>query len=241
MMNNFLNYLGMRSVLSIQSLGLRPYEEIWELQKSLQRALIDKTGTPQLLLCQHPPTITIGRSGSTKNVLASPEELMRRGVSLFEIERGGDVTFHGPGQLVAYPILDLSQKRRDVGWYMRTLERVIIQTLDSFGVQGEQIPGRTGVWTPNAKNAIDSAVLAASPRRKIASIGVRISRWCTLHGLSLNVEDCRSGFQLINPCGFTDIAVTSIEQEISRKVPLPSVEGKLVENFLELFDYVKAD
>ncbi|MBX7145081.1 MAG: lipoyl(octanoyl) transferase LipB [Oligoflexia bacterium] len=230
----------MSDPIHILSLGRKPYSEVWELQKSLQRALIDGSGTAHLILCEHTPVITIGRSGSTKNVLVPSADLQRRGVELFEIERGGDVTYHGPGQLVAYPIIDLNLKKRDVGWYMRSLEQVVIQTLDRFGVHGERIPGKSGVWTPNAENAIDSAVLAASPRQKISSIGVRISRWCTLHGLSLNVDDCRSGFQLINPCGFTDIGVTSIEQETKRKVPLASVQEALCAEFLELFDYARS-
>ncbi len=231
--------LSNRTTLDVQRLGLRPYPEIWELQRRLQQELISGSGKDTLLLCQHPEVITIGRSGSRDHILASNEQLTSRGVAVLEVERGGDVTYHGPGQLVAYPIINLTYKRKDVGWYMRTLEEVIIQTMQAFEVVGLRRPGRTGVWTENRKNATDSRLLALEPNHKIASIGVRISRWCTLHGLALNVANCQSGFQLINPCGFTDIAVTSMEEERGSRADMSAVEDVLVRRFFELFSYSK--
>lgn len=202
--------------VEIVTLHRAPYEELWEQQRSVQRALIGGGTREVLFLCEHPPTITIGRSGTHTNVLASTDELTRRGVTVYEVERGGDVTFHGPGQIVAYPIINLSWRRRDVGWYMRTLEEAVLRTLQAFGITGLRIPGRTGVWTQPPVSARDPHDPEGA--HKIASIGVRLSRWCTLHGLSLNVRDCSAGFSLIHPCGFTDIAVTSIEQQLERQL-----------------------
>ena len=192
--------------LNILSLGRRDYVEVWELQRKLQRALLDGEGTQTLILCEHNPVITYGKSSDRNNILLSKAELATRGVQVHEIERGGDVTYHGPGQLVGYPILDLRTRRRDVGWYMRSLEDVIVQTLQQFGIDGVTEDGRTGVWT--RPSDFDKTLKL----QKIASIGVRLSRWCTLHGFSLNVFDCRDGFSLINPCGFKDIETSSIER-----------------------------
>lgn len=212
--------------LSVLEFRRIDYEKAWAEQRALQRHLIENEGPDTLMLCEHNPVITIGRSGNRSNVVASTTELEARGVSTFEVERGGDVTYHGPGQLVAYPILDLNRHRRDVGWYMRSLEEVIIRTLQEFEIKGIRFPGRTGVWTQPIENVIDfSGIEPSVLPRKIASIGVRISRWRTLHGISLNVGDCREGFRLINPCGFTDIEVTSIEQELGPRHRVPSVES----------------
>jgi lipoyl(octanoyl) transferase len=223
--------------INVRRLGLIPYQEAWDLQRQLQQELIAGRQGPVLLICEHQPVITIGRSGKAANIIAPPSELAALGVQVVEVERGGDVTYHGPGQLVAYPILNLSSRRRDVGWYMRTLEESVIRTLQAFEVVGVRRQGRTGVWTENRKNATDSRPLALEPNRKIASIGVRISRWCTLHGLSLNVRNCQSGFRLINPCGFTDIAATSMEEEGAGTLALSVVEDRFVPHFLELFGY----
>lgn len=185
--------------LRVLELGLKPYREVWDLQKKLQAELIAGTGEQTLIICEHSPVITLGTSAEASNVLAREDELKTHGIEVIKIERGGDVTYHGPGQLVAYPILNLNYYRRDVDWYLRQLEQIIIDTLADCGVTGMRIPGKTGVWTSDTK--------------KIASIGVRLSRWCTMHGLSLNVQDCSVGFNLINPCGFRDIEMTSLEQE----------------------------
>ena len=196
-----------------------------------------------LILCEHDPVITIGRSAKAGNLLASPEDLAKLGIEAIEIERGGDITYHGPGQLVAYPLLNLNNHRRDVGWYLRLLEDVVIDTLQAFGITGLRYPGRTGVWTQVPENAINFELLERSAQRssqgrprKIASIGVRLSRWCTLHGLALNVHDCRVGFQCINPCGFTDIDVTSMaEERPSERFAVATVADVLRDRFQERF------
>lgn len=183
--------------------------------------------------------ITVGRSGKEQNLLMTPSQLATKGVSYFQIDRGGDITYHGPGQIVGYPILDLNQHRRDVGWYMRSLEEVIMRFLAQFSVVSTRRDGRTGVWTGSGQG--DNL-----PTRKIASVGVRISRWCTMHGFSVNVLDCHEGFSLINPCGFTDIEVTSIEEERKRVgLSLPYPREQMVSNlfsaisqrFVEVFNY----
>ncbi len=226
--------------LQISRLGLVPYKETWDLQKTLQRALIDGTGEDTLLLCEHPPTITLGRSTATDSLIASKEELEQLGVELYEIERGGDITYHGPGQLVAYPIIDLRRKKTDVGWYMRALEEIILKTLQHFEIIGNQISGKTGVWTLSAENDKKNAP------RKLASIGIRLSRWCTLHGLSLNVRDCSSGFGLIHPCGFHDVAMTSMEGELALlhgkedqypSLKMTEVQEALIDAFCDILKY----
>ena len=222
--------------LEILDLDTRPYSEVWELQRTAQKNLI-ANGAPELLIvCEHAPVITVGKSGGLHNLLVSQEELKNRGVELFEVERGGDITYHGPGQLVAYPILDLNTKKRDVAWYMRALEEVIIQTLQEFEIKGIRIPGKTGVWTQHSENAIDFKH-SAGAERKIASLGVRISRWCSMHGVALNVADCRAGFGLINPCGFTGIEMTSIAQESSKSIAMPLVREKFIEKFVSVFEF----
>jgi lipoyl(octanoyl) transferase len=224
--------------LEIIDLGLRPYAEVWELQRSRHRALIDGQGGEVLFLCRHHPVITFGRSTAPESLLVSREKLSELGIELFEIERGGDATFHGPGQLVMYPIINLALRRRDVAWYMRGLEETVIRMMAEFNVQGTRITGKTGVWTTPGNNDIES-----SPR-KIASLGVRLSRWCSLHGLSLNVLDCSGGFSLINPCGFNDIRVTSIEEELASQScnqpkPAPGlslIQDSLIRHFNDIFD-----
>lgn len=206
------------------SLGRRPYREVWELQKQIQRKLLDGQAGDVLIFCEHEPVITLGRSAKRENVLANAAESK---VEVIEIERGGDVTYHGPGQLVCYPLLDLSTKKRDVCWYMRSLEEVIIRTLADIKISGERVSGRTGVWIKNP----------GEPDAKIASIGLRLSRWRTLHGFSLNVDNLQHGFSLINPCGFSDIAVTSINEEIGGRIGLERVESLLHYHFCSVFEY----
>ncbi|RIL10684.1 MAG: hydrolase, partial [Proteobacteria bacterium] len=189
-------------------LGLCRYQLAWELQKKRQSALIDGSGAECAIICEHLPVITLGRSTKASSLLVPEAAIAEKGIELFEVERGGDATYHGPGQLILYPILNLNLRKRDVGWYMRSLEQVILDLLDHFGIKGVRVPGKTGVWTEKIGN--DS--LKAG--KKIASLGVRISRWCTLHGISLNVGGSLDGFSLINPCGFSDITVTSMSAEL---------------------------
>jgi lipoate-protein ligase B len=198
-----------------RTLGRVPYQEAWHLQRELQRAVIAEEKPEHLLLCEHPPTITIGKSSGEGHILAGAEQLKALGVETFEVERGGDVTFHGPGQLVGYPILDLRKRRRDVGWYMRQLEEVLIRLLKEYELEGTRVQGKTGVWL---------AANAHCPHpRKLASLGVRISRWVTMHGFALNVGSVpgelslERGFSLIKPCGLGDVDMSSIARELHEK------------------------
>lgn len=215
-----------RPTLKILNLGLQDFQETWQLQKKLQRDLIDKTGLAHLLLVTHPPVITLGTSTKEKNLLVDKETLAAKDIQVVKIERGGDITYHDPAQLIAYPIIDLHNHKTDVGWYMRALEQVVIDTLLEFGITGIRQDGKTGVW-------IDS-------NNKICSIGVRLSRWCSMHGLALNVKDSTQGFSYINPCGFNDIYMTSLER-LGISASLEKIQSVLVSNFIKLFDYPKYD
>lgn len=189
--------------LWVVDLGQRAYGDALELQRAVARARI-RGDIPQdvLLLVEHPPVVTLGRSSKEAHLLANKEQLAARGVELFEVERGGDVTFHGPGQLVGYPIIDLKRHKQDLHWYLRQVEQVVIDGLVPFGIAGERVAKHTGVWTRN---------------RKIASIGVHARDWVTWHGFALNVTTDLSYFDLMVPCGIAEVTMTSIEQEIDRR------------------------
>jgi lipoyl(octanoyl) transferase len=202
----------------------------------LQKQLVDerKAGRipDQLLLLQHPPVITLGvRSRDDRShVLASPERLEREGVELFETGRGGDVTFHGPGQLVGYPILDLRPDRQDVHRYVRDLEDVMIRMAGAFGITAGRQPGLTGAW-------VDVPLAAGgSSAEKLAAIGVRIARWITSHGFAFNVTTDLAGFGLIVPCGISDRGVTSLHRLLGREVSMDEVERACVQAFADVFD-----
>jgi len=200
--------------LDFRSLGVLDYTEGLSLQARLVEERRSGAIGDTVLLLEHPPVITLGvktRQGP-RHIIASEEELAREGVSVFETGRGGDVTYHGPGQLVAYPILDLRPDRCDVHQYVRDLEEVLIRTVAEFGVTGVRVEGLSGVW-----------VGASGRERKIAAIGVRISRWITSHGVALNVSTNLRHFRLIVPCGIADRGVTSLEQELGRSVPMADV------------------
>ncbi len=223
--------------LKVLSLGLTHFASTWKTQLESQKALIDGHGEDTLILCQHHPVITAGRTSKSDSVRISPGELAKRGVEFVHIERGGDVTYHGPGQLVAYPILDLRRKRQDVHWYMRTLEEVIIRTLSTFGLPSFRVSGMTGVWTlsPRKDYTLPSSEHGAS-QAKIASLGVRISRWCTLHGISINLANCQYGFSMIDPCGMRGISVTSLEEH-GRSFDYEGVTRTFLAHFQELFGF----
>ncbi len=185
--------------LYVTDLGLMPYGEALTLQRDVARARIaGGIAEDVLLLVEHPPVVTLGRTAKQQHLVASPELLSVRGVELFEVERGGDVTFHGPGQLVGYPIIDLKRHRKDLHWYLRTLEEALIRALGTLGIQAERRAGLTGVWTNG---------------RKIASIGVHARDWVTWHGFALNVTTDLSYFGLIVPCGIDGVEMTSVERE----------------------------
>jgi len=189
----------MRDVL-VLDLGLRSYAEALSFQRRLAAARIAKR-VPQdvLVLVEHPPVITLGRSTKAGNLLASRELLAARGVELFEVERGGDITFHGPGQLVGYPIVDLTEHKQDLHWYLRQVEEVLIRAMAAFAITAVRNPGKTGVWTNE---------------RKLASIGVHARQWVTWHGFALNVTTDLSYFDLMVPCGIADVTMTSVEREL---------------------------
>jgi len=213
--------------VKLLNLGITSYKDTWDLQKKIQRSLIEGTGEEKLILCSHHPVITIGKSGDKSNLLASEQTLKEKNISFFEIERGGDITFHSPEQIILYPILSLENEERDVGKYMRNLEEVIIRTLKDFSIPAVRNSGKTGVWVENN---------AQLPIRKISSIGVKMSRWKTLHGASLNVLNCQKGFDLITPCGINGVLMTSIEEELKEKISFNVIEEKLVKNFVDVFN-----
>src|SRR6185437_9898862 len=189
--------------LLVTSLGTMSYAEALDVQRAAARARIDGTlADDLLLLVEHPAVVTTGRSTKAGHLLLSPDALAGRGVELFDVDRGGDVTFHGPGQLVGYPIVNLEQHTPDLHWYLRQLEAALIRALATFGIAAERNPGLTGVWTAG---------------RKIASIGVHARQWVTWHGFALNVTTDLSFFDMLVPCGIADVTMTSIEQELLRR------------------------
>src|ERR1035437_9910689 len=214
--------------LNVLNLGPVPYETALQLQRTLMElckaSRIDNT----LLLLEHPPVITLGRNAQVSNVLASPEFLAQRGVELFDIDRGGDVTFHGPGQLVAYPIFDLRSFEPKLGAveFVRRLEEVLIRTCGDFGIATQRIKGLTVVWT---------YALGDKPEAKIAALGVHISRGVTTHGFALNVGTDLDFFSLIVPCGLTNKPVTSMERELQKRLTLGDAATAASRNFGRVF------
>ncbi len=214
------------SPLRIEDLGCRPYAEVLELQRELRRRRIEgELDEDVLLLVEHPPVITLGRGTRTSSLPISPAELRRHGVEVFEVERGGDVTFHGPGQLVGYPILDLRGHRQDLHWYLRSLEDVLIGALGHFRIEADRNPGLTGVWTAG---------------RKIASIGIHVKQWVTLHGFALNVTTDLDRFDLIVPCGIRQVVMTSVAAELLRADSaglMAEVRERVAGSFCDVFGY----
>ena len=193
------------SDLLVLDLGLRDYAEALSFQRDLAAArLAGRIAQDVLVLVEHPPVITLGRSSKAAHLLASPEALAARGVALHEVERGGDVTFHGPGQLVGYPIVDLTGHKQDLHWYLRQVEEVLIQAVGTLGLHADRNPGKTGVWTGG---------------RKLASIGVHARQWVTWHGFALNVTTDLSYFDLMVPCGIADVTMTSVAAELASADP----------------------
>lgn len=182
--------------------------------------------TSYFLLCEHPPVYTLGKSGSLSNVLISEEEMQQKGIEFYKTNRGGDITFHGPEQVVGYPIIDLEKLYTDIGRYLRELEEVIILTLAEYGITGERSKGETGVWIEPGR---------AGRERKICAMGVRCSRWITMHGFALNVNTDLSYFDHIIPCGILNKQVTSIQKELQKKVDMQEVKEKLQRNFENVF------
>ena len=206
--------------LDVRDLGLVPYGEALELQRRLADERIKGRIPDTLLLLEHPPVITLGRGWKQSSLPIDPDALRKRGIEVFDIERGGDVTYHGPGQLVGYPILDLQHHKPDLHWYLRQLEQVMIGALAAFGIPAERREKYTGVWTRG---------------RKIASIGVHVRQWVTWHGFALNVTTDLEPFSLIVPCGIPDVEMTSVQREAGGEQLLPRVRQAVVAAFSETF------
>lgn len=189
------------------------YGEAWTLQRELFDARLAGTIDDVLLLLEHPHTYTIGKSGGEDHLLVNEQELAQRGITVYRIDRGGDITYHGPGQLVGYPIFDLNQHYRDAHRYLRDLEEVLIRTLADYGVEASRIPGLTGVWVRD---------------EKIAAIGVKVSRWITMHGFAFNINTDLQLFSSIIPCGIVHKGVTSLARLLSRPLDLREVAGRVM-------------
>ena len=200
----------------VQNIGRKSYKAVWDLQKEMQQQRIKGEIDDTLILVEHDPVYTLGKNANEDHLLQSRDE----SVDVFNIERGGDITFHGPGQLVGYPILDLSNYKKSVSWYMRTLEQVLIDTLIEFKITAHRNDGLTGVWVGD---------------EKIAALGVRISRWVTMHGFALNVNPDLSFYDGIIPCGIFDHGVTSMEQLLGETQNSDNVKNMVIEKFNKYF------
>ena len=236
----------MQSV-AFEDLGIMDYKTAWDYQeKLLQTNVAAKSlarqsstagnetidahlvnSTHHLLFVEHPPVYTLGKSGHLENILISEEDREAKHIQFFHTNRGGDITFHGPGQVVGYPILDLEKFYTDIGRYLRNVEEVMIRTMAEYNLKGERSAGETGVW-------LDPGV--KGKERKIGAIGVRCSRWITMHGFAFNVNTDLAYFNNIIPCGIQDKQVTSLAQELNTVVPLEEVKEKLKRNFEKVFD-----
>lgn len=223
----------------VHDLGLIDYKVAWDYQERLfqkiiqekllnrERPFAEQTVTSNfLVLCQHPHVYTLGKSGDSNNLLINEDELRRKGASFYHINRGGDITYHGPGQIVGYPIIDLDNFTTDIHKYLRSLEEALILTLKDYGIQGGRIPGLTGVWLDHEHKR---------KARKICAIGVKTSRWVTMHGFALNVSTDLDYFKNIIPCGINDKAVTSLSKELQREIEISEVEEKIKENIADVF------
>ncbi len=222
--------------IEVIDLGIQAYKPVWDIQeeqlnaivaqKRENRSAIEPSPTPNYLYwVEHPPVITLGKSGLPKHLLLDENQLREKGIEFFTTNRGGDITFHGPGQLVGYPILDLENFFTDIHKYLRLLEEMIILTLKEYDLEGTRSPGETGVW-------LDVGTPFA---RKICAMGVKASRWVTMHGFALNVNTDLTYFDYIVPCGIQGKAVTSLERELKRAVPLDEVKAKIQVHLASLF------
>lgn len=213
-----------------KELGLMPYREAWALQERLHEevkvAKLQGVDTVNyLLFVEHPHVYTLGKSGDEANMLISAIQLQAKHAEFVKVNRGGDITYHGPGQLVVYPIIDMANFALGVKDYVDRLEEVVIRTIEEYGIKGERLEGATGVW-----------IEAHTPRaRKICAIGIRCSRFVTMHGFALNVNTDLNYFHYINPCGFRDKGVTSIAQELGREISLQEVKERVKYHFVDLF------
>jgi lipoyl(octanoyl) transferase len=225
--------------IHFQDLGLIDYKEAWDFQETLFKENIDakienrkaeKTMTPtknHLIFCEHPHVYTLGKSGDESHLLLSEGLLQQKGATYYKINRGGDITYHGPGQIVGYPILDLEKFFTDIHKYLRFLEEMVILTLAEYGIEAGRSKGFTGVWI-DAEDPLKA--------RKISAMGVRCSRWVTMHGFAFNVNTDLDYFNNIVPCGIVDKQVTSLQKELNREVDVKEVKQKLKKHFAQLFE-----
>lgn len=239
-----------------EDMGYRSYKSVWDRQEEMLKEKVELkaafrqteeqrnreisndqvfgshnvgrlTNIPHhLLLVEHSPVYTLGKSGKTEHILISPEEMAARGIDYFHINRGGDITFHGPQQVVGYPIMDLEQFKTDLGWYLRSLEEVIILTMADYGLKGDRSKGETGVW-------LDPDI--PGMERKICAMGIKCSRWITMHGFAFNINTDLSYFDHIVPCGIVGKQVTSLQKELGRDVDFEEVKNRLKKHFEEVF------
>lgn len=257
----------MQSVL-FRDLGFRSYQSVWDEQEAMLKEKVDMKSAARmmdhvgqatnmgntnsntqmndtivgrltdnkiphhLLLVEHSPVYTLGKSGKTEHILISEQEMQERGIDYFHINRGGDITFHGPGQIVGYPIIDLEQFKTDLGWYLRSLEEVIILTLEQYGLKADRSKGETGVW-------LDPDV--PGKERKICAMGIKCSRWITMHGFAFNVNTDLTYFDHIVPCGIVGKQVTSLEKELGYTLPFEEVKTLVKKNFEKVFDVALID
>jgi len=221
----------MRTII-LQEIAHQSYKTVWDYQEGLLQQKIKakqsgQTEPGHLLFVEHAPVYTLGKNGKQNNLLINQQLLAQKGIEFYHINRGGDITFHGPGQLVGYPIIDLDNYKTDLGWYLRSLEEVIILTIAAYGLKGERSAGETGVW-------LDANL--KGQERKICAMGIRCSRWVTMHGFALNVNVYLNYFNYITPCGIQNKQVTSIKKELGFAVDINEVRTKLVKNFEMVFD-----
>ena len=202
----------MKNKINILDLGRMDYKSSWEFQKNLHKDVLNGNKPDTLILVEHQPVFTLGKNANKDNLLD------RGNVKVFNVERGGDITFHGPGQLVGYPILDLNNYKKNISWFMRTLEQILIECLNSFDIDAHQKKGLTGVWVND---------------EKIGAQGVKISRWVTMHGFSLNINTDLSFFEMIVPCGITDCKVTSMKKLLGATQNIQDVKFQIVKAFNE--------
>jgi len=226
--------------VNVEFLGNIDYKEAWDYQEKLFGSILDQKSSNKklpedkqvvmnnhLLVCEHPHVYTLGKSGKFEHLLINNKQLEEKGAKYYKINRGGDITYHGPGQIVIYPIFDLDQFFTDIHKYLRYLEEAVIRTLAEYGIDSERSEGETGVW-------LDVGTMNA---RKICAMGVRASRWVTMHGLAFNINTDLDYFTNIIPCGITDKAVTSLNIELRRVVDIKEVEQKLIRHLQDLFEF----
>ena len=209
-------YLDSRLGLEVLDLIIAPYQEVWDLQRKMQAQRIENRIKDTLILVEHYPVYTLGKNASRKNIIIDSNKV----IPVIETDRGGEVTYHGPGQLVGYPIIDLKNYKQSITWYMRSLEKIILQVLKKYAIIGTTKRGLTGVWVGD---------------QKISAFGVRISKWVTMHGFSLNINTDLSNYEGIIPCGITDYGVTSISDILNKEINMQNLKKILVEEFSLFF------